>query len=334
MHTNWATALNALDPSATWVIDRKPGCYWYVRSEGGTGNTYGPMIIEGPGRWIPDSRWVLYPAQDVIEDRYTRVYNQDCDGTVSVSWLDAAGAPTDPPAGELERCSTGCCPNDDGGGKPTQPDPWQDSEVLVLCDVADDGQRTVFLRRLHYTDAEHPRIVDTLLDGTTLYEPAGQVGQCDCTSHLVEQCRCDDVNGDGSSIVRYVELLAVDGCTGELTSLGIFTEDLSGPYEPANPVPCEPAGAPAVTGVQARRVELVPGASWSAADHPTLQSVTAVAHGGAGTITTADGPSTLHAGEAVSWGVGRDSDAFLVGPLSITAGTGTIALAFTIGVTL
>ena len=59
-----------------------------------------------------------------------------------------------------------------------------------------------------------------------------------------------------------------------------------------------------------------------------------MAHGGTGTITTADGSSTLHTGEAATWSVARDADAALTGPLTITADTGTVTITWTQGVTL
>ncbi|WP_030925392.1 hypothetical protein [Streptosporangium amethystogenes] len=154
---------------------------------------------------------------------------------------------------------------------------------------------------------------------------------------MIEACRCDDTDGDGLPDIGYVELLGVD-CDGNLTSLGTYTNGLTEPYTPVAPVDCdtvdEAEGADPAFGVQARRVELAAGASWSAAAWPTLQSVTAVAFGGSGTVTTADGASTLHTGEAATWSVARDVNALLTGPLTITADTGTVTLSYTIGVTL
>ncbi|MFF4179716.1 hypothetical protein [Streptomyces sp. NPDC001750] len=187
-------------------------------------------------------------------------------------------------------------------------------------------------------------VVDTTLDGEP-YEVTGDVGQCTPASggetpqpdlcqatNVIEACRCDDTDGDGVADTDYVELLAVD-CEGALTSIGTYTPDLSAPYTPVAPVPCEMGGAPSATGVQPRRVELTAGETWNVLAWPTLQSVTAVARG-TGTITTADGTSSLMTGESVTWSVARDDDALLTGPLTITADTGTIAVSFTTGTTL
>ncbi|MFE3146568.1 hypothetical protein ACFXJ6_07880 [Streptomyces sp. NPDC059218] len=188
-------------------------------------------------------------------------------------------------------------------------------------------------------------VVDTTLDGEP-YEVTGEVGQCTpadggggtsqpepCQANtVIEVCRCDDTNGDGVSDTDYVELLAVD-CEGTLTSIGTYTPDLSAPYTPVAPVPCETGGAPSATGVQGHRVELAAGETWDAAAWPTLQSVTAVARG-TGTVTTADGTSSLVASESVTWSVARDSDALLTGPLTVAANTGTVAVSWTTGVNL
>ncbi|CAL9537768.1 hypothetical protein [Streptomyces sp. enrichment culture] len=211
--------------------------------------------------------------------------------------------------------------------------------------------RTPFLRRFTYDcDGALTSSADLGLDGATPYTVAGEVGQCaadgdgssvtvpPCDANTVIQaCRCDDTDGDGLPDIGYVELLAVD-CDGILTSLGTYTDGLTEPYTPVSPVDCntigDDEGADPAHGVQARRVELAVGASWDAAAWPTLQSVTAVAHGGTGTITTADGPSTLRPGESVTWSVARDVDAALTGPLTITTVTGTVTVSWTQGVTL
>ncbi|MGY5034373.1 hypothetical protein ACWC9U_26650 [Streptomyces sp. 900116325] len=210
---------------------------------------------------------------------------------------------------------------------------------------------TPFLRRFTFDcDGSLTSTQDLALDGTTPYEVQGEAGHCTAdggtstavtpcdAQNVIEACRCDDTDGDGLPDVGYVELLAVD-CEGTLTSIGTYTDGLTAPYTPVAPVACDAAddteGAPQAFGVQAHRVELAAGAGpWDATVIPTLQSVTAVAHGGTGTITTVDGTSTLHTGEAATWSVARDEDAALTGPLTITADTGTVTVTWTQGVTL
>ncbi|MFF6801135.1 hypothetical protein [Streptomyces sp. NPDC012616] len=226
---------------------------------------------------------------------------------------------------------------------------WQLSQFDATVVYDQTGCAAQFLRSVT-TDCETGAVVsvtDTTLDGIP-YTVTGEAGQCTAAGggsccpadpcpaqNVIEACRCDDTDGDGVGDADYVELLAVD-CTGALTSLGTYTADLSAPYTPVAPVDCEEgaAGADPAFGVQARRVELAAGSSWTATAWPTLQSVTAAAYDGTGTITTADGPSTLHGGETVTWSLTRDEDARLTGPLTIAAGTGTVTVTFTIGVML
>ncbi|MDQ0962047.1 hypothetical protein QFZ66_005925 [Streptomyces sp. B4I13] len=226
---------------------------------------------------------------------------------------------------------------------------WQLSQFDATVVYDQTGCAAQFLRSVT-NDCETGAVVsvtDTTLDGTP-YTVTGEAGQCTAAGggsccpadpcpaqNVIEACRCDDTDGDGVGDADYVELLAVD-CTGALTSLGTYTADLSAPYTPVAPVDCEEgaAGADSAFGVQARRVELAAGSSWTATAWPTLQSVTAAAYDGTGTITTADGPSTLHGGETVTWSLTRDEDARLTGPLTIAAGTGTVTVTFTIGVML
>ncbi|WP_199570531.1 hypothetical protein [Streptomyces murinus] len=325
MHHNWALALTNLDPSgATWAALSAPGCAWFVGSTGGTQTVYGPMIV------VDDAgqRWTLGPAQQCEETQYTKVYSQECDGTVSVSWLDAQGVATDAPTGDLVPCGTGCGKSGGGG---------LDVEVIQLCDVSDDESGTAtstrFLRHFVYdTGGAVAFVADTGLDGLTPYAPVGEVGTCGAApcpaQSVLQECRYDDTDGDGVADTAYVELIGV-GCDGTLTPLGTYTEGLAEPYTPVSPVDPPEEGPDPVTLVEPHRIELDSGQTWDASSVTLLQSVTATAHGGTGQITTADGTSTLFDGESVSWSVIRDDDTSLTGPLTITAGPGTVTVSYT-----
>ncbi|MFF5045684.1 hypothetical protein [[Kitasatospora] papulosa] len=253
---------------------------------------------------------------------------QHCDGTKTL--IDIETGLTVPATATLVACpddsgSAACCP---------------EAEVVQLCDTDDAGTVVAFLRHVTYEGGVPASSTDTALDGITPYTPVGTVGRCPAEEacpvvQVLTECRCDDADGDGLADTDYVELLAL-GCDGAITTLGTYTPGLDAPYTPVAPIDCaeSDAGAEDVIGVQARRVELAAGATWDAGAWPTLQSVTAIAHGGTGTVTTADGPSTLHTGEAATWSVARPADALLTGPLTITADTGTVTLSYTIGVTL
>ncbi|EMF20413.1 hypothetical protein H114_32759 [Streptomyces gancidicus BKS 13-15] len=227
------------------------------------------------------------------------------------------------------------------GGAGGSAGPCGDTETLVFCDTAEDGTSHSFLRRLTYDcTGEVASTVDTELDGTTPYTPAGTVGVCagaepDCLAHsVIEACRCDDTDGDGIADTDYVELLGVD-CAGTVTSLGTYLPDLTTPYTPVAPVDCSDSqDAPRAFGVQAGRVEVAVGGSWDASTVTGLQSVTATAITGNGQVTTSDGTSTLFQGESVTWSTQKEGDAALTGPLTITAVGGIVTVAYTRGVTL
>ncbi|MEU2264935.1 hypothetical protein ABZ568_00475 [Streptomyces olindensis] len=249
-------------------------------------------------------------------------------------------------SGRLEtyHLAPGSCPGTGPGGARTGGWTVDDFTVSVAYDQAGCAAQ-VFANVV--TDCETGQVQSvtyTLPDGTP-YEPQGTIGQCTPASTPGEPCaaqnviqaqRCDDTTGDGLPDVEYVELLAVD-CEGALTSLGTYTCTLDAPYTPVSPVDCHPDSEPVpqvVSGVQARRVELAPGATWTAAAYGTLRAVSATAHNGTGTVTTTDGTSTLFAGETATWSISKDVDARLLGPLAITAATGTVTVTYTTGVDL
>src|SRR5690606_10348118 len=139
-------------------------------------------------------------------------------------------------------------------------------------------------------------------------------------------------DGDGIGDTEYVELIAV-ATDGTLTTLGTYTPDLAAEYTPVAPADCPDEGAPPPVTVQAHRLEVPAGGSWNADGVPLLQAVTFVAWAADAQITTTDGTSTLHEGESVSWSVARDGDAFLTGPLSVTASAGTVTVTYTTAAT-
>ncbi|WP_329368719.1 hypothetical protein OG896_24530 [Streptomyces sp. NBC_00669] len=280
-------------------------------------------------------------ALTVASTQFLRAMTFDCSGLLTGSQdlaVDGSGTYT------VRGVVGTCCGSSDEDGTTVAPGP--DTEVLTLCDVAADGTTTGFLRFLTIAADGTVTTADTELDGVTAYTTAGAVHVCtvanedespgepECVQHLREECRWDDTDGDGTGDTRYVEVIAVDGCTGALTTVGTYEPGLTGPYTPVAPVADGPvAGAPAARGVQAHRVMVAPGGTWDASTVPLLQAVTVVARGTA-TVTTADGASDLVAGESIGWSVARDSDAALTGPLTVTAGDGPVAVAWTASVAL
>ncbi|GAA3172677.1 hypothetical protein [Nonomuraea salmonea] len=207
-----------------------------------------------------------------------------------------------------------CCPppvivsGGGGGGEGGTYDPGMLAVPVVLCD--DNGP---FVRRFVFdaeTGAPSGPPVDTALDGSTAYTPSGQVGVCGpaasdpgsqvCPSRIVERCRCDDADGDGIAEVTYTELLLIDGCTGEIKSVGTYTADLSAAYTAVAPMPCQEGGVPPAVTAQARRVVLEAGQTWNLDDHAGVKTLSLTSLGQA-TITTEDGATPLIEGESVGW---------------------------------
>ncbi|MEZ7005831.1 hypothetical protein [Streptomyces sp. AD55] len=212
MHHNWALALTNLDPGgATWSAQQAPGCAWYVGSTGGTRTVYGPMtIVDTAGQ-----QWILGPAQACEEVQFTKVYTQQCDGAVSVSWLDAEGVETDAPEGDQVPCGTGC---GTGGGR------GADTETLTLCDVpADGGDPVPFLRHITYGSAGQVSVViDTGLDGVAPYTPSGTVTVCQPDPggqdvELLAMCVLD--NATGRAVQEIVAEIRFDTETGQRTGV-------------------------------------------------------------------------------------------------------------------
>ncbi|MFJ4702813.1 hypothetical protein ACIP5N_32135 [Streptomyces sp. NPDC088768] len=211
MHRNWAEALTNLDvTSDRWVVDSAPGCAFFIRSEGGEATVYGAMTIRDQA----GQEWTLGPVQGCEEIQYTRVYTQECDGSVSLAWLDAQGEAVPAPEGDFVPCGTGCGAGGSGG---------LDAEVIALCDTADDGTTVQFLRHITYgTAGQVSVVVDTALDGFSPYTPSGTVGVCQPEQggqdiELVPMCIIDNINGQSIGDVFAEVRYASD--TGERTGV-------------------------------------------------------------------------------------------------------------------
>ncbi|PKA32836.1 hypothetical protein [Streptomyces sp. SM8] len=221
MHHNWALALTNLDPSgANWSAQEADGCAWFVGSTGGTRTVYGAMTVQDAA----GQQWILGPAQACEEVQYTKVYTQECDGTVSVSWLDAQGVATDAPDGDLVPCGTGC---GSGGGA------GLDVETVALCDVQADGTTVPFLRHITYgTGGQVSVVLDTGLDAYSPYVPSGTVGVCQPREdgqdvELLAMCVID--NATGGTVQRILAEVRYDAETGERTGVSYVDPSTWGP---------------------------------------------------------------------------------------------------------
>src|SRR5690606_18721937 len=103
--------------------------------------------------------------------------------------------------------------------------------------VKDNGQPNGVV---HYTD----------VNGAVIPAPAPgtfTLGPCGGTEENVEirsRCLCDDVNGDRTNIVRFVQFYTYNASTNVITITGNWLADLSATYSPVNPVDCDTLGQP------------------------------------------------------------------------------------------
>lgn len=261
---------------------------------------------------------------------FVRRYVYDCDGQI----VDTADSTLDGQPYEVTGIE-GRCPDASEA---------RDVELIPLC-VTDDESGAVIQEVLAEAvyDAAGERVTQRLVDrvtGAPVSLPGGtSVTVCPAAEApvtVLEQCRCDDTTGDGAADTDYVELIAV-GADGTLTSVGTYTEELTGPYVPVAPVPCDTGavgGAPAATAARTRRVVVEPGGTWQMPGGVMVQAVTMLALGGTATVTTVDGDSPLSDTESAGWSLVRDQDAGLAGPLAVVAETGSVAVSWTEAVTL
>ncbi|WP_143675844.1 hypothetical protein [Streptomyces milbemycinicus] len=191
-----ATVLNADNDVVQWRLNDGP---WQPVAAAGFNPpawTFPPTAVPGGRPGMNDVIVQIFEAQPAAcpspnsagmmlhvkaaYDYEPQVWTQVIEPGGQVYYLDETGARQDtiPPNHRLVPCAGSgdgaCCP-------------WQDAEVLTLCDTAADGTATAFLRHLTYTEeATAPAVTDTELDGVTPYTPAGTVGVCEGAE---ESCR-------------------------------------------------------------------------------------------------------------------------------------------------
>ena len=162
-----------------------------------------------------------------------------------------------------------------------------------------------------------------------LIQPAG----APCTGsnkQVFQDCRCDDVNGDGSNIVKYVQFSTYDPATNTIVITGTWNEAHTAAYVPVNPVNCSTIGTQPLV-VQQR--EHIVGANIWTRPANLIESVTIkVRHIGdilnPPTITDAAGRITpLFAGDVETYSVlggGATSVQWLTGQYIVTQNAGDV----------
>ncbi|WP_202234517.1 hypothetical protein [Actinacidiphila reveromycinica] len=112
LHGAWAATLATLDPDAGWAAAYNGQCLFFIQAA--TANpdvVYGQMLLERTAGGTPTA-YTLGSAQTRQSTTYTKRFTQECDGSTTVTWLDADGEEVDEPEGELRSC---------GGTDPTDP---------------------------------------------------------------------------------------------------------------------------------------------------------------------------------------------------------------------
>lgn len=187
------------------------------------------------------------------------------------------------------------------------------------------------------------KLVDATGAVTTPYDPVASghtLGNCgasggDDADYDIHEM-CDDVNGDGSVIVRYFEAAKLElDLAGNVirTITGTFTTDrLDVAYAPVNGVECETIGVP-VVGLEPRRVVLNGLGAWTAPAAEILTSLTIETR----TVNNAAAPPQFTDGAGSTTDLFEGTETFeaewlagsggLTGnPLSVTTGAGDLVV--------
>ncbi|WP_405759441.1 hypothetical protein OG234_13190 [Streptomyces sp. NBC_01420] len=169
-HGAWAAALGAIDPSSSWEAAYNGSCLFFIRTASVDPNrVYGQMVMYRTE--APAQVYTLTPASTRTEIPYTKRFTQECDGTTSVSWLDADGVEVEEPEGDLTAC--------EGGTRPVDPSDPDDGMVV------DTGVRAVTGTAVQDLAAEFAdlqsvsltvlagAVAVTMADGSDVAIPAG-----------------------------------------------------------------------------------------------------------------------------------------------------------------
>ncbi|MFF5045685.1 hypothetical protein [[Kitasatospora] papulosa] len=164
-HAEWATALGVLDPSSTWEPAYNGSCLFFIRTSSmDPDRVYGSMTVYRTE--APAQVYTLTPVASRTEVSFTKRFTQECDGTTSVTWLDADGVEIEEPEGDLTFC---------GATDPTGPDAGVVSTgVRAVTGTAPQdlvaefaGLQSISLAVLAGT------VETTMTDGTAVTIPAG-----------------------------------------------------------------------------------------------------------------------------------------------------------------
>ena len=107
---------------------------------------------------------------------------------------------------------------------------------------------------IYYTDV-NGAVIPAPAPGTFSFGP------CNPAKQIFQRCLCDDVNGDGSLIINYVQFYTYDPATNAIAVTGNWLADLSATYTPINPIDCDSIGTD--VKVVVRRFDLIGSSTWT-----------------------------------------------------------------------
>ncbi|MFC8332729.1 hypothetical protein [Streptomyces olivaceus] len=170
LHGAWAATLATLDPDAGWAAAYNGQCLFFIQAATADPDTvYGQMLLERTAGGTPTA-YTLGSAQTRQSTSYTKRFTQECDGSTTVTWLDADGEEVDEPEGELRSCG-GTSPTD-----PTDPDDGRAVDTGVRAVTGTAVQDLV----AEFTDVQSVSltvlagaVAVTMTDGTAVPIPAG-----------------------------------------------------------------------------------------------------------------------------------------------------------------
>lgn len=210
-----------------------------------------------------------------------------------------------------------CLVQNAGGNNPLE------SDAQLIC-VAGNPPTQLLQWVVKLNGIPNGTVIYTDLSGNTVAAPGAGTftfGECSTSAAQVfKRCLCDDVNGDGSLIVNYVQFYQYDPGSNSITVTGNWNEDLTALYVPVNATDCNAIGAP--QQIVQRRQDLTGVTAWVRPIN--VQSLTIKVRRvgdvlNPPTITDNNGTTTpLFIGDVETWSV-LDTEALLLqGAFTIT----------------
>ena len=137
--------------------------------------------------------------------------------------------------------------------------------------------------------------------------------------HFQTNCMCDDVDGDGSNIVKYNQVVKID-TNGVATIVSNYTEDWSATYTPQNPATCSSLG---VDAAESMHRTVLSNGTWTMPAMTTKVRIHTVRVGDAAnrpTVLDSDNDlSELHSNVTEQWSTTDSSYNFLKQPFNVVS---------------